>query len=221
MYPIINIVNLYLEINNKIILDNINIGFINNNIYALVGDNGSGKTTFFKTILGLYKQCNKNIFLDDKNLNFITNKDIAKKFSFLSQNNQSSSYCTAEYRISHGLMPLFGFDYWLLDSQKEMIKNIAKKLCIEHLLHRSINQLSGGEQRLVNIAKSLVNPYSQVIILDEPSVYLDFKQKKNLIEYLLSICSKEKIIIFSSHDQDFISNCSTKILYLKNKNILN
>lgn len=220
MHPNISVKNLYLEVNKKLLFNNINITFSSNNIYALIGNNGCGKTTFFKSILGLKSQCNNNIFFNDKNLNNNTNNIISKNFSFLMQNEQHNYYCSAEYRIAHGLIPVFGTDYWLIDQQKDLIKQIAKNLSIEHLLHRFMNQLSGGEQRLINIAKSLVNPFVQVIILDEPSVFLDFKQKKILIDYLKSICSDKKIIIFSSHDQDFINQCATTILYLEDRQIL-
>ncbi len=109
---------------------------------------------------------------------------------------------------------------WLQDEQISLIEQVAKNLNITHLLDRSINLISGGEQRLVNIAKSVINPQCEVFLLDEPSVFLDFKQKDFLIDYLLKLKSPKRIIIFSSHDMDFINKCANKILLLKDNQIL-
>ena len=80
--------------------------------------------------------------------------------------------------------------------------------------------MSGGEKRLINIAKCLINDTIQIIFLDEPSAFLDFHQKQKLAMVLLEKSLSQKIIIFSSHDLDFINRCATKIMDLNNQKFL-
>ena len=220
MKPSLIIKDLTFEVNKKIIFNNINISLQADNIYALIGDNGSGKTTLFKSMLGLNNSSKNNIEFNNNNLNKLSTNFMANKFSFLSQENFNLTYCLVKQRMAHGLIPMYGLSPWLSDEQINLIEQVAKDLNITHLLDRSINLISGGEQRLVNIAKTLINPQCEVFLLDEPSVFLDFKQKKILINYLLKLKSSKRIIIFSSHDSDFINKCANKILLLKNNQIL-
>ena len=108
-------------------------------------------------------------------------------------------------------MPSLGFG-WLGEEAQLLITTMAQSFKLEHLLERPLAQLSGGEQRLVHIAKTLINPAQKLILLDEPSVFLDFTQKFLLAQRLSERAQQGSIIIFSSHDSDFIASCATLVL---------
>lgn len=208
--------NLCLQKNKKAILNNISLELLGGKIFALVGANGAGKTTFLKCLVGLEPHAYKSVHFNNIEVAKIDKITRSKKFSLLTQNSSISISCLAKYRIAHGLIPNYGFSSWLNQAQNEKIYEISNKLGIQHLLDRPLNLMSGGEQRLVHIAKCIVNSNIELLLLDEPSVFLDFNQKMLLVKTILSLKSPNRIIIFSSHDSSFIKNCADKILALEN-----
>jgi ABC-type cobalamin/Fe3+-siderophores transport system ATPase subunit len=215
----LSIKNLSVVRNNKHLISNFSYCFDEGNIYALVGNNGSGKTTLLKTLAGLLNTYRGNILLEGHDLILLSEKMKANIISFLLQQSPEQPYCTAINRIAHGLMPTFGYDFLPKDKTFLMIEDIAKKLNIYHLLHRRLSQMSGGEQRLVHIAKCLVNSSTKIVLLDEPSVYLDFTQQNNLGENLQRKAHNGQLIIFSSHDARFIERFAHKTMTIENKQI--
>ncbi|MCA9507263.1 MAG: ABC transporter ATP-binding protein, partial [Myxococcales bacterium] len=140
--------------------------------------------------------------------------DRAKIVVLLQQTSPFQPYCLTQHRIAHGLVPIHGFS-WLNDECIAQIYSQAKKLNIFHLLNRKLNAISGGEHRLIDIAKVLINQEAKLILLDEPSVFLDFSQKKILTNNIIER-SKSAVTIFSSHDLDFIENTATEIILIEN-----
>lgn len=212
----LSIKNLYLRRANKKLFDNFSYDFPAGKIFALVGNNGSGKTTFLKALSGLFAIDPGTVFVDAKDLTTMSALFRANIISLLLQHTPEQPYCTAESRIAHGLMPIYGFNYSPDDEAIKLINNIAKRFSIQHLLKRSITEMSGGEQRLVHLAKCLVSPRNKIILLDEPSAFLDFSQ-----QYRLGLCLKEEaeknqLIIFSSHDAGFIDRYADGIIKIEN-----
>lgn len=188
-------------------------------IYALIGNNGSGKTTLLKTMAGLLNHNEGNILIENRSLKTMSLKNRASLISFLLQHSPEQPYCTAKSRIAHGLMPTLGYNYFLTKHIETEILIVARKLQIEHLLNRMLAKLSGGEQRLVHIAKCLINQNTKILLLDEPTAFLDFTQQTNLLNNLLDQAQRDRLIIFSSHDREFIKRCANYIIAINNQQI--
>lgn len=186
-------------------------------IYAVVGNNGVGKTTFLKTLAGLTTPSSGNIFFEQVNLLTLNERDRAKIISFLLQDPPNQTYCTTLNRIAHGLMPTIGYDAFLDEHATSLIDEVAQRLNVHHLLSRRLHTLSGGEQRLVHLAKCLVNPHTKIVLLDEPSAFLDFSQQNNLGKNLKAHAQRGQIIIFSSHDAAFIKRYSDCVIEIVNQ----
>lgn len=204
----------------RTLIKDFSYSFKENRIYALVGDNGAGKTTFLKTIAGLLPTKAGRIFISGKDLAQLAPKDRAAHLSFLLQHSPEQQYCTALSRISHGLMPSYGFNLNLDEGHVKAIETVARNLNILHLLHRPLCHLSGGEQRLVHLAKCFINPHNQILLLDEPSVFLDFTQQRYLGNCLKSFKDKGQLIIFSSHDAGFIEQFASDIIKISQAQLL-
>lgn len=213
----LKIQNLCLKINENILVDNIICRQNEASVIALIGNNGCGKTTLLHSLAGLNENYSKNIWLDGQALSEIPLKLRAEKLVLLQQASLQKNSCLAKHRIAHGLIPFIGFD-WLDRTNYLQIINIAERLGILHLINRPLNQMSGGEQRLVEIAKTLINHQASLILLDEPSVFLDLKQKKILAQNIRALAFN-KIIIFSSHDLDFIAQCANQIWHIDKQKI--
>jgi iron complex transport system ATP-binding protein len=199
----------------RVLLERFSHQFSAGSIVALVGDNGSGKTTLLKTLAGLA--------LDGEGLVFVNGHDVfslqplrrAQLISMLLQHSPEQPYCTARSRIAHGFVPTLGYQHFLDDTVNELIEQTAAELTITHLLDRTLSRMSGGEQRLVHIAKCLINPAAEVLLMDEPSVFLDFTQQTNLIANLKAQQKKGRLIIFSSHDAAFIKRTADSVVMIK------
>lgn len=189
-------------------------------VYALVGNNGAGKTTLLKTLAGLLTAPAQQIFIDGRDLNALDERERANSISFMLQHSVEQPYCTALSRVAHGLMPIFGFDFSLDRKTLGLIEEVAKRLNISHLLNRRLVNMSGGEQRLIHLAKCLVNPNTKILLLDEPSVFLDFSQQSQVGSNLRVMAQKGQLVIFSSHDAGFIERFADGVISIAGERAL-
>lgn len=209
--------NLSLKRKNDILINDFSAHISSSYIYSLIGNNGTGKTTLLKTLAGLLPIFPEKIFIDENDISNLSLKDRSQNISFLLQQSPFDPFCLGIDRIAHGLIPFSGFfeDPYLED--QNALKYIVNKLNIYHLLQKPLMNMSGGEQRLVYLAKCLLNHNAKIYLLDEPTVFLDFGQKNNLIKALRHLLEQKKLIIFSSHDQAFIDEIATAHIYIENK----
>ncbi len=205
--------HLYLMRKSSLLIENFSTRIESGAIIALVGNNGSGKSTLLHTLGALLQAHSGDIKLNNQAISTIPSLERAKKIAILQQVSPIQPYCLAKNRIAHGLMPHFGFS-WLAPEQLDRIEKLAQKLNIPHLLHRPLSAMSGGEHRLIDIAKVFINNQAQLILLDEPSVFLDFSQKKVLARNMIERAANA-IVIFSSHDLDFIASAATEVVLLE------
>lgn len=191
--------NIMYSIQNKVILDNINLNIKTNSITAIVGKSGSGKTILLEIIDKLIKPTNGNISLK------------TDKIGMVFQFSEEQFFCsTVKKEIEFGLR--YKNDITLLDKKvNDALKMVG--LSSEYL-NRNPFSLSSGEKKKVAIASILaLNP--EIIILDEPTMGLDNMSKENLIK-IIKLLKKRygKTIIIASNDTDFVHNISDDIVIL-------
>ena len=202
------------------IFDNIDLKIKKGDLIALVGPSGSGKSTFLNIISFLDKSSSGSIFFKGKNiksLNEIEKNEIRKKnISMIFQDNNLLSDFTVLENIA---MPLIIKNENLKISYKKAkdILNIVK-LYDRH--DHFPDELSGGEQQRVAIARSLISD-TDLILADEPTGNLDFKTSQDIFSYFLKLKKLKKTIIFATHNRDLakradyklsISNCNIKMI---------
>lgn len=210
--------NIQYENNNEVLLDNINITFPKDKITSIIGPSGSGKTLIGYLILNLITPTKGYIMIEGKR-NYDKNK-IQKDIGYVFQNPEECFIHKTVYEeLSYSLKQY----KYKLDKEEQHIKNSLKMVGLsEEVLNRSPNDLSSGEKESLSIAISLIlNP--KVLILDEPTIYLDNKNKKNLAKLLKKLKREyHKTIIILSNDIEFIYEISDHIIGLnQGKVILN
>ncbi len=214
---ILELCNLSVTVGKNVLVKRFSHEFKSGTIVALVGNNGSGKTTLLKTIAGLNGNQQGQVFIDKRALASLTPNLRAQYISFLLQHAPEQPYCSASGRIAHGLMPALGYHHGVDAHRQALILDMAQRLNIGHLLDRTLSKMSGGEQRLVHIAKCLINPSAKILLLDEPSVFLDFMQQTNLLRNLKDQKDRGRLVFFSSHDAAFINRAADSIVMIKER----
>ncbi len=171
---------------------------------ALVGANGSGKTTLFKTLTGNLKPIDGNIELCGRPLADYSPNERARLFSLVLTEKPDDLFLKVFDIVASGRYPHSGLMAKLRDEDYEMIKEKLQVVGVYHLIDRDFVSLSDGEKQKVMIAKALVQD-TPIIYMDEPSAFLDYPSKVELLR-LISRLSKEenKTILYSSHDLELL-----------------
>ena len=169
-------------------------------VYCLVGKNGSGKTTFLQTLAGNIRLLSGEILLNQKNIDELSLKEKSIIVAFIETRFPSINFMSAFEFVSLGRFPHTGSLGRMNKVDLEIIKQTFALLGIEKLLDKFTTEISDGEKQLLQVAKALVQE-TDVILLDEPMAFLDYSNKRILLEKLIQISSElNKCILLSSHD---------------------
>lgn len=173
---------------------------------GLAGANGVGKSTLLKLLVGLHTGYTGSIKVDGIPVEKDTLPQVRGKIGYVFQDSDSQLFMSTAYEDIAFAPRNYGMD------EEEVERRVSRALAmtgIEHLREKQIYKMSGGEKKLVSIA-TILSMTPQIILMDEPSVALDPKNRRNLIHILNSFqCLK----IIASHDLDFIlDTCGRTVL---------
>jgi iron complex transport system ATP-binding protein len=183
-------------------------------LYALIGANGKGKTTYLKTLVGEINPFKGEVLIDQLSQTKISRIEKARKVAFVPSKQEEVEFLKVIDFIRLGRTPYTNLFGKLTIQDEEIVSKVISQLNIEHLSHLFTNQISDGEKQLVAIAKSLAQE-TDIIILDEPTAFLDYSNRMIVLNLLKQIAADyQKCILFSSHDIDSILELNTSILLL-------
>lgn len=195
--------------------------------YTLAGRNGLGKTTFFRSILGLVKTKSGVIALNNQNLAHFSQQELAKKIAFVPSRFDGVQHLSGRQFLAMGRAPYTNFVGTLTQKDEAKIDEIIALLQLENLAEKDTSVLSDGERQLLSIGKALVQE-APLIILDEPTAFLDYPNRIKILEILKNLAHHQKLCILqSSHDLDlclaytdaFLLYSEGKLCILKNEQI--
>lgn len=182
---------------------------------AILGPNGTGKTTLLKAMLSLLKS-KGDCILDDINLKQCSLETRARYISYVPQ------YLNTAFSIPVIDYICMGNYIYSKDKKNIALDNavsLIKELDLEKMAFRSMNELSGGERQRVMIARAMAQE-PKVILLDEPTGSLDIKHQKKVMEILQKFARDKKlIIIMSIHDISLANRYCNKFLVLKDSSV--
>ena len=189
----------------RAIVGNLNISIPAGKITALVGSNGSGKSTILKTMARIMKPSQGHVFLDGKSIHQQSTKEVAKQLAILPQNPIAPDGLTVSELVAYGRFPhQKGFGA-LTAADKEIIGWAIRVTGMSDFAERPVDQLSGGQRQRAWIAMALAQG-TDILFLDEPTTFLDMAHQLEVLMLLEQLNREEgRTIVMVVHDLNHAS----------------
>lgn len=202
---------------NKAVLENLDFVIDSNDSICLLGPNGIGKTTLFKSMLGMLPLLDGDILVEGQSVSKIPTSKMATYFAYVPQSKEYSYQFSVEEIVLMGRAMYIRKFSNPSKTDYEIAEESLKKLGIYHFKDAKYSELSGGEQQIVLIARALAQQ-AKFIVMDEPASNLDFANQKKLLNVIRSLGQTNVGILMSTHTPDHAFLCAQKALLVsKNK----
>lgn len=189
----------YFGYNQENVLENITFRLETGQVLCLIGPNGSGKTTLLDCIMGILPLGKGKIFLEGKDINHLSARNIAREIAYVPQIHEKTFPYTVEEIVLMGRAAHIGIFSSPGNEDIYIAQEAIKTVGINRLLYKPYTEISGGEGQLVMIARALAQQ-SKIIIMDEPTTYLDFRNSLIVLETIKYLAKKEGLsIILATH----------------------
>lgn len=212
--PVVSMSNISFHYESRTVLDHISFEIPRGAFMGLVGPNGGGKTTLIRLILGLEKPETGEIMVFGKPIQKLKNKS---RIGFVSQkaNTFNKGFPATVFEVvASGLTAQTGYFKFLSKKDKQKVHEAVEQVGMSEYIKQNIGNLSGGQQQRIFIARALVsNP--ELIILDEPTVGIDYENVKRFYELLYELNTKhQKTLLLVTHDTGIMTEYATDIVCL-------
>ena len=197
----------------KEILSQISLHAAETDSIGIIGANGVGKSTLLKLMVGLYLDFEGSIRIEEIPVEKSTLSQIRSKIGYVFQDSESQLFMNTAYED----IAFAPKNYGLPESEvQRRVEQALRRIHIEHLKDKQIYKMSGGEKKLVSIA-TILSMTPDIILMDEPSIALDPRNRRNLIHILNSF---EHLKIIASHDLDLILDTCERTVLMANGRIV-
>lgn len=194
-----------------IVSKQINESIRSGELTCLLGSNGVGKSTLLRTLSGFQPKLAGDILISGRDIVSFSDKELATVVSVVLTDRCDIYNMTVTEMIDMGRSPYTGFFGNLSDNDKNIVNQAINATGIAHLVNRMIHTLSDGERQKVMIAKALAQD-TRIIYLDEPTAFLDFPSKVEMMQLLYRLSREmDKTIFLSTHDLELALQIADKI----------
>ena len=211
--------NLSVGYNRKALIHDICIGIKKGEIVTLIGPNGSGKSTILKSITRQLQIIGGKVYFDNQNLLSFTFRDLSTRMAVVLTERMKPELMTCHDIVATGRYPYTGRLGILTREDEEKVEEAMKAVHAEALGSRDFNNISDGQRQRVLLARAICQE-PDIIILDEPTSFLDIKHKLDLLSILRDMAKKKQItVIMSLHEIDLAQKIADKIICVKGDTI--
>ncbi|WP_051235861.1 ABC transporter ATP-binding protein [Paenibacillus pinihumi] len=207
--------NLDIAYEKRMIVEDLNIAIPQGKITALVGANGSGKSTILKTLARIMSPKSGSVLLDGKSIHKQSTKEVAKQLAILPQNPTAPDGLTVSELVSYGRFPYQkGFGSMSLEDRK-IVSWALEATGMSMFADRPVDQLSGGQRQRAWIAMTLTQG-TDIIFLDEPTTFLDMAHQLEVLQLLEKLNQEEnRTIVMVVHDLNHASRYAQHMIAIK------
>lgn len=182
-------------------------------VICLLGPNGCGKTTLFKTLLGLLPSAAGTVKIDDVELQSLSRAAIARSLAYVPQSHYDAFPYTVHDMVLMGRTVHRGMFSGPAPSDHDVVARTLEELGLSRLADRDCTKISGGQQQMVMIARALVQE-APLIIMDEPTAGLDFGNQVLILQQVKRLAAAGLGIVLSTHNPDHAFDCANQVLVL-------
>ncbi|QTL97128.1 ATP-binding cassette domain-containing protein [Iocasia frigidifontis] len=198
----------------NVIVKQASMGVAEGDVLCLLGPNGVGKTTLFKSILGFLKLLDGEILLGGKNIAGWSRKLFAREVAYVPQAHNTPFPFKVLDVILMGRTPYLRPFSAPGKEDRNLVKNIMASLDILALENKLYTEISGGEKQLVLIARALAQQ-AKILVMDEPTSNLDFGNQIKVLNQIRKLSRENLGIIMTTHFPDHVFICANKVAIIR------
>ncbi|CEO22322.1 ABC transporter ATP-binding protein [Paraclostridium sordellii] len=212
--------NLKVGYEEKIIIENLSLNIKKGEVVSIIGPNGCGKSTLLKSLSRMIKPVSGDIYIQSENIKSLKSKAISQKVCLLSQHNDAPGDLTVEELVYFGRIPHKKWYESKSKSDEELVNWAIENTGLTRYKNTPISSLSGGERQRAYIAQALCQK-PDVLLLDEPTTYLDISYQLELMELVREINERLNItIVMVLHELNQASKYSDRLIIMKSGEIV-
>lgn len=205
--------------NGKPLIHNISIGVRRGEVVTLIGPNGAGKSTILKSITKHLETICGTVYIDKDSLSSLSYKELAKKVAVVLTERLHPELMTCWDVVASGRYPYTGHMGVLTKEDEDIVARSMDTVHVLELAERSFSAISDGQRQRILLARAICQQ-PEIIVLDEPTSFLDIRHKLELLSVLRSMAKQEDItVIMSLHEIDLAQKISDKIICVKGDQI--
>lgn len=205
--------------NGKILIHDIEINLRKGEILTLIGPNGAGKSTILKSITRQLSPIHGHVFLDGNDLAHWSGKEFAQRAAVVLTDRIQTELMTCAEVVAMGRYPYTNLFGKLTEHDKTVVYKALERVHALDLAEQDFATLSDGQRQRIMLARAICQE-PDIIILDEPTAYLDIRHKIELLDILRTMARTEQItVIMSLHEIDLAMKLSDRILCVKGETI--
>lgn len=199
----------------KIIVESLDLVIEPNRISVLVGGNGCGKSTLLKSFARLLKPLTGQVLLNGADIHSLSGKDVARKLAILPQGPLAPEGLTVEQLVRQGRYPHQNWlQSWTKDDER-LVHKALQDTNMTEFADRSVDALSGGQRQRAWIAMALAQD-TDILLLDEPTTYLDLTHQIEILDLLFELNATQKTtILMVLHDLNLAARYAHKMIAIK------
>ncbi len=207
--------NLGISYHKKSVIENLNIKIKKQKITALIGSNGSGKSTILKALSRIITPTSGSVYLDGKSIQTYPSQEVAKILSILPQSPDAPQELTVEQLVRYGRFPRQSFFGTQRPEDEVAIQWALKATGMIKFSNRKLSDLSGGQRQRAWISMALAQG-GEYLFLDEPTTYLDMRHQIEVLSVLKKLNEDQgKTIIMVVHDINHAAKFAHHIIAIK------
>lgn len=210
----LQVTNLAFSYKKEMILKDLSFDLHAGQSVCLLGKNGVGKSTLFKCLLQLLKPTAGKIMIDGQELQTYSRKQLSQLIAYIPQKQTGHLQFTVFEMVLMGTTSRLKTYQQPGPAEYELVEAALEQLNITNLRDKLFSEISGGEQQLVIIARSIAQQ-SQIIIMDEPCANLDYGNQIMILEMIQKLCEQGYLIIQATHDPNHALQYADQVLILK------
>jgi iron complex transport system ATP-binding protein len=211
--------NLSLSYGDTLIIDELNLKIPKGEISVFIGANGCGKSTLLRSIARLLKPKSGAVILEGEAIAKLSTKEVAKKMAILPQAPSAPEGLTVLQLVKQGRYPHQSWLRQWSEEDEKKVNDALKATHLEDLKERTVDSLSGGQRQRAWIAMTLAQD-TDVILLDEPTTYLDMTHQIEILDLLFELNEKKKrTVVMVLHDLNLACRYAHNIVALKDQKV--